>query len=269
MDYVIIGGDARFGWLARLLRGRGEAVGTVFREPARDVPALDLPAVVRTKRAVVNVPPRIDGAKLSFDELLALLPESATVYACGPGHPDGDGRVIDLWANEALIRENAALTAEGALVAAMRASDTAIRDARCLVIGWGRIGRALTERLVGLGAQVTVASRSEQGRHRAVERGAEAVATASVADALPGRRVVFNTAPGMVLDADALRHADADTLIVDLASPPYGVDLTAAWSLGLRAWREPALPGRYCPRSAALALLNAIDRNERGGDLSE
>ena len=82
---------------------------------------------------------------------MALLPESATVYACGPGHPDGDGRVIDLWANEALIRENAALTAEGALVAAMRASDTAIRDARCLVIGWGRIGRALTERLVGLG----------------------------------------------------------------------------------------------------------------------
>ena len=72
MDYVIIGGDARFGWLARLLRERGEAVGTVFREPARDVPALDLPALVRTKRAVVNVPPRIDGAKLSFDELLAL-----------------------------------------------------------------------------------------------------------------------------------------------------------------------------------------------------
>lgn len=269
MDTIIIGGDARFGWLARLLRQRGETVGTVFREPVAGVPSVDVTALTRAKRAVVNVPPRLAGSDMSFDDLLALLPEDAAVYACGPGHPAPDGRVIDLWADEALILENAALTAEGALSAAMKASDAAVRCARCLVIGWGRIGRALAELLVGMGTRVTVASRSEQGRNRAVERGAEAVATAHVADALPGHALIFNTAPGMVLDAEALKRADADALIVDLASPPYGVDLTAAWDLGLRAWREPALPGRYCPRSAARALLKAIDRSERGGDCDD
>ena len=34
----------------------------------------------------------------------------------------------------------------------------------------------------------------------------------------------------------------------------------AAQSLGLQAWREPKLPGRYCPYSAALAMLRALRR---------
>lgn len=265
MDYVIIGGDARFGWLARLLRQRGEAVGTIFREPIDEVPALDAAALARAKRVVVNDPPRLTGSAMSFEALLAALAEDATVYACGPWHPSG-ARAIDLWSDEALIWDNAHLTAEGALAAAMRASDTAIRDSRCLVIGWGRIGQSLTELLVALGARVTVASRSQTGRNRAVERGAEAVDTLKIAEDLPGHRLIFNTAPAMVLDRAALKNADADAMIVDLASPPYGVDLPAAWDMGCRAWREPGLPGRCCPRSAALALLRAIDRRERGGD---
>ena len=49
-------------------------------------------------------------------------------------------------------------------------------------------------------------------------------------------------------------------LIIDLASLPCGVDLRAAWALGLRAWREPGLPGRHCPESAAAALYRAMRR---------
>ena len=47
---------------------------------------------------------------------------------------------------------------------------------------------------------------------------------------------------------------------IDLAGIPYGVDLRTAWRMGVRAWREPGLPGRYCPHSAARAILNAMDR---------
>ena len=66
--------------------------------------------------------------------------------------------------------------------------------------------------------------------------------------------------PQRVLDAETLRRADRDALVIDLSSPPYGVDLEAAQSLGLQAWREPKLPGRYCPYSAALAMLRALRR---------
>ena len=71
---------------------------------------------------------------------------------------------------------------------------------------------------------------------------------------------MFSTPPARVLGRAELEHADRDALIVDLASPPYGVDLEAAQALNLRAWREPKLPGRYCPYSAARALMRAIFR---------
>ena len=49
--------------------------------------------------------------------------------------------------------------------------------------------------------------------------------------------------------------------VMDLASPPYGVDLVAAQCLGVRAWRESGVPGRYCPLAAARAMADAIDRH--------
>lgn len=259
MDYGIIGGDGRLACLVDLLSKRGKVVATFCREGQNNA---GLEALTEANNLVVNCPPKVTGGALAFEEVLALAREDARIFSCGPGHPEEeDGRVIDLWADEQLILDNARLTAEGAVAAAMRASDRALGDTHCLVVGWGRIGRALTELLVGLSAGVTVASRSEQGRHRAVERGAEAVDTASIGAALPGQGLVFNTAPAMVLGEDALIHADGDAMLIDLASPPYGIDLAAAWKLGLRAWREPALPGRYCPRSAAQALLNAMERH--------
>ena len=263
MDYIIIGGDERFAHLARLLRERGRSAGTLYRDPVPGVPALETEALARAGSVVVNCPPRTKESA-SLAEIAERLPESARVYLCGPGHPaQADGRTIDLWSDEELLLENARLTAEGAVCAAMTACGCAIRDARCMVVGWGRIGRALTEILVALSARVTAVSRREGSRNRAVERGAEAVDTGRIGEALPGHRLIFNTAPAMVLDRAALARADSDALLIDLASPPYGVDLRAAWDRGLRAWREPGLPGRYCPQSAALALLRALWRSEK------
>ena len=265
MEYVIIGGDERFGCLAEQLYQHGRQAGTLFREAVPGVPALQPEALTQARAIVVNYPLRPKGEKTSFEEIIRQLPASARIFLCGPEHPKTlcRGRIVDLWADDVLLNENALLTAEGAVCAAMRASRRALRDTRCLVIGWGRIGRALTEILVALGSRVTVASRSLAKRNQAVIRGAEAVATDLIVRALPGHQLVFNTAPEMVLDGQALRGADAGAMVVDLASPPYGVDLRAAWTLGLRAWREPGIPGRYCPQSAARVLLESLLRFEK------
>ena len=79
---------------------------------------------------------------------------------------------------------------------------------------------------------------------------------------LPDQDVIFSTPPATVIDEAALRHVDANALLIDLASPPYGFDLDAARNLNLRAHREPGLPGRYCPLSAARAIYAAVLRWE-------
>ena len=261
MDYVIIGGDERFSHLALLLSERGLRVATLGKGPRRET-AADWQTLLReAKNVVVNDPPRFRGAGMITEEILAFAPRDARVFSCGPLHPHvKDGRLVDLWADEALLVENARLTAEGAVASAMRAASSCLRGMRCMVIGWGRIGQALTELLVALNARVTVASRTPANRLRAAERGAEAADAADIGPALPGHKLIFNTAPRLMLDAATLPGADRDAMLIDLASPPYGIDLHAAWALGLRAWREPGLPGRYCPQSAAQALLSAIER---------
>lgn len=260
MDTIIIGGDARFACLRTLLEQRGRTV----RHIRGGLGAGDINELAGARNVIANCPTKVG---LDLPGLLECVSCDATLWLCGPGHagevPAGR-RIIDLWTDERLIADNAALTAEGAVSAAMTAARRSLRELPALVVGWGRIGRALTDLLVGMGVPVKAASRSEAHRRQAQARGAEAVDTTAIAEALPGRKLIFNTAPGMVLDAVALRRMDRDAMAVDLASPPYGIDLSAAWAQGLRAWREPGLPGRYCPESAAAALLHAMDRAEEG-----
>lgn len=257
MDFAVVGGDARFAYLTRLLCSRGlDARRIGGRDDVPNVAAAEMSDLAEAKNIIVNCPPP--------EGVLPNAAPDAKLWFCGPGRPENIVQpFVNLWRDERLQLENAWLTAEGAVCAAMNAAKRSVKDCRCLVIGWGRIGRALTELLIGMNACVTVASRSEKGRNTATERGAETVSTYEVAQALTDKQIIFSTPPVRLLGERELQHADRDALIIDLASPPYGVDLDAARTLNLRAWREPGLPGRYCPYSAALALLHAIDREER------
>ena len=247
LDFIVLGGDARMSALAKLLRQQGHTARHLQR-PTADA-----------ANVVVNCPA---GGNL---EVLDDIPADTLVYTCGPGHCD-DPRVIDLWKDETLQLDNARLTAEGALCAAMQAGRRSIRETRALVIGWGRIGGALTELRVALGTKVIVASRQSAHRNRAIERGAEAISLEELPSVLPAIDLIFNTAPAMILDGETLKHVKRDAMLIDLASAPYGIDLRAAWGLGLRAWREPALPGRYSPESAAATLYRAILRGGAAHD---
>ena len=257
MDYLIMGGDARMAALAELLRERGREARHVSE--ARAARAM-LPLA---RRIVTQCPGKLG---LSTEALLDMAPQVARIYLCGPGRYEGDGRVVDLWGDEQLLRENALLTAEGAISAAMCAARRCLLGMPCAVIGWGRIGRALAGMLVALGAGVTVVTRSEAHAAQARGAGAQAALTEALPEVLAESLLVFSTPPVMVLDEAMLNHVHLEAMVIDLASPPYGVDLMAAWRLKLRAWREPGLPGRYCPRSAAEVLFNAMERSDASHD---
>ena len=166
-------------------------------------------------------------------------------------------RLLRVLKDEAYTRENAALTAEGALHAAASRMDRALLGSQCLVIGYGRIGKALTRLLRYMGAGVAVAARREESRR---EAGENSVPIQFIPQALPRMDAVFNTVPAQILGEKELKRAKPGCVLIDLASTPYGIDREAAKALGLRAFLESGLPGRYCPVSAAETLLNYIER---------
>ena len=268
MRYAVIGGDMRFAHLVAMLNESGrDAVGFLQEKAGGGSP--DLRELEKFSCIIANWPMRWplsdEARRLSDEEIMEHIAPGSVLLLCGPKFPQRrrwDLQYVNLWEDEALLRENAYLTAEAAVASAMRRTKLAMSGLRCAVIGYGRIGRSLTEILLNLGAKVTVISGRDAKRRAARETGAEAAALADIASALPGQDVIFSTPPATVIDEAALKSVDAGAILIDLASPPYGFDLEAARSLNLHACREPGLPGRYCPLSAARAIYSAVLRWE-------
>ncbi len=209
--------------------------------------------------AVVLSLPRSDLPEAWTDRLPA-----GQKIVCGITGPGFDSlamkrrwQLLRVLRDERCARENAVLTAEGAIHAAMSQTDLALAGQSCLVMGYGRIGKALTGMLRGLGVHVTVAARRRESREAA---GPGSVSTEELARVLPQTALLFNTVPFPLLTEKELRLLPAGAQLYELASPPYGIDLDAARLLNLSIHVESGLPGRYCPRSAAETLLDYLER---------
>ena len=251
MKIAIIGGDRRFDLLAERLAARHD----VLRDPAAEQ--------LGDADAVVTQNP-VRGGHTNMAEILANAPADAHLILHGSGRQGipADRVCTDLLEIEEFVEQNAVLTAEGAISAAMQATQGALTGSVCLIIGYGRIGRALAGMLQGLGAQIMVAARRPDVRLQAKADGAEIFDTGegTLAGAVALADYVFSTPPALLLTEKVLANVRQGVPVIDLASPPYGVDADAAQRLGVNAWRESGVPGRYCPAAAAGLMETAIER---------
>ncbi len=70
--------------------------------------------------------------------------------------------LIDYYSREDFMLQNAIPTAEGAVKVAMEDCKKTIHKSSCLVVGYGRVGKALAKLLKNMGANVTVSARNTQ-----------------------------------------------------------------------------------------------------------
>ena len=140
----------------------------------------------------------------------------------------------------------------------MESTDRTLHGSRCLIIGYGRIGRLLADRLLALGAEVTVSARKYGDLAWIQAWGCQSVQTGALTGQLERFDLIFNTAPALILDGTRLRETREDCVIIDLASAPGGVDQAAAKRLGRQVILAPGLPGKVAPRTAAAAIRDSI-----------
>ena len=160
--------------------------------------------------------------------------------------------------DETYLTDNARLTAEGALCASMSKMTRSLRDAHCLVIGYGRIGKELTRLLRSFGADVTVAARRAESRK---EAGENSVSIERLPSVICKADLIYNTVPARTVSESGLFLIKNTAVLIELASKPYGFDMERAKRLGIHACLESGIPGRYCPESAAGALMRYIERS--------
>ncbi len=160
---------------------------------------------------------------------------------------------------------NAIPSAEGAVFTAMKELDLTLSGLPVLVVGMGRIGTALVNILKGFGADITVAVRSSEGFAKARLAGVKACYISHIDRRY---RLVFNTAPALVFGSELLEKFSSDTLFIDLASEPGGIDFDSARRLGLKTIHALGLPGKKSPVTAgeitAETVMNIIaERSDR------
>lgn len=151
---------------------------------------------------------------------------------------------------------NAVPTAEGAIGIAIREYAGTLNGSRCLVAGFGRIGKVLAWMLRGIGASVSVSARKETDLAWIRSHAYSAVLTEQAGDG--EYDIIFNTVPAPVFSRSVLTGMRGRPLIVDLASLPGGVDRQAAKELGIPVIQALALPGRVAPKAAGEIIKETI-----------
>lgn len=166
--------------------------------------------------------------------------------------------LVDYFQRPELECLNAVPTAEGCLALLFQLRQRTIWESDFLVLGYGRVGRAVARRLELLGGHVTVAARSAEQRANARCAGHHAAPLTALETLLPAFDTVINTIPAMVLPRERLQKLPPEALVIDLASRPGGTDFTAAAELGIRAEHALALPGKCAPRTAGTLIAQTV-----------
>lgn len=270
----VIGGDPRQAALAGLLAEDGHGVHTFALERGEGVRCQESMKELYRADCVLLPLPAVGGGGLVNTPLSdRMLPLGEVVEGMRPGQllcagmadPTLErlaaerGLILkDYFAREELAVLNAIPTAEGAIQIAMEELPVTLHDARVLVLGFGRIGQALVPRLKGLGARVTVAARRHDPRALARSMGACTEGLERLGEWLCGYDLVFNTIPAPVLDREELTVLKEGAVVIDLASRPGGVDVTAAAELGVKVVWALSLPGKVAPVTSGRYIMDTV-----------
>lgn len=158
---------------------------------------------------------------------------------------------------ESYVLKNAFLTAEGAVTLIEETVPYSFYGTAVLIVGYGRIGKALHNILKGYGADITVCSRSKVSKDEAIFNGAKHINFEKLKSDNKAQ-IIFNTVPHMVLTKNELSALKKDAVILDLSSFPGGVDTLVADSLGLTVLNGRRMPSRYTEKTAGYLIGEAV-----------
>lgn len=164
--------------------------------------------------------------------------------------PDAYSKV-DLLQDPVYLAENAAITAECALRLLSTHLPISFHNCPILVIGWGRIGKCLGQKLKQMGANVHVAARKAADLAILSALGYVAVNIHTIA--AEDYCAVINTVPAPVL------RSGGEGVYIDLASCVGITGENVLWARGL--------PGQMLPKASGALIAQRVMRYLQEGTL--
>lgn len=273
---TIIGGDLRIVKLAEMLSKDGFEVYSFGMEKAErieitrcytleeatqksDIIISSLP--LSSNGVTINMP--FSEQKIEWKELIRHLQGKTfiagairqEVYQFAEGK---DIRIIDLLKREELSVLNAISTAEGAIQIAISETVKTLHGSNILILGFGRIGKILAKMLDGMGAHVSCEARKNSDLAWIKAYGYEPIPLKDLDNNLNRFDIILNTIPFVVIDQHNIDQIKKDTLIIDLASNPGGVDKAEVKKREIKFVWALSLPGKVAPVTSAQYIKETL-----------
>jgi dipicolinate synthase subunit A len=150
--------------------------------------------------------------------------------------------------------------AEGVLRLLIELTRRILREHRILVVGYGVTGAVILDYLVAARCAPTVTTRHPKALERARQCGAAPVAYAERVAAMGAADIVINTVPSTGAVPPQAFAALRDRIVVDIASPPGGMDHEAARAAGVQVHWPRGLAGGRAPLTAGDAQYAFVAR---------
>lgn len=268
---TVVGGDLRIVKLIEMLDKDGYKVFTYGLENSEELlnlesvemcPTLE-EAVSNSKIVVGPIPLSSDRKRLSTPfgrnnvELTDFVQALKDKYLIAGNvnireELEGNGiQYTDLLKREEFSVLNTIATAEGTIQIAMEETQRTVHGSNVLVMGFGRIGKVLAKMLDGIGAKVYCEARKNEDISWIKAYGYNPVHLNDLNENLNKFDIIINTIPFQILDAERLDLIRKETIIVDLASNPGGVDRRAAREKGIKVIWALSLPAKVAPLTSA------------------
>ncbi len=241
--------------------------GRLCEDTVKEADVIILPLPCSKDNKTINTP--ISNDIINIDELFSFVNPDAVVLG-GKITEEikslAQFTVYDYLNREEMAIYNAIPTVEGAIEIAIKNTPFTIHGSKILVLGFGRIGKLLCDRFSALGAQVTAEARKVSDLAWIKSYGYIGVPLSALSETIGVYDIIINTIPSQILNWQLLKLVKDDTLIIDLASKPGGVNLDAATKLNKKVIWALSLPGAVAPVTAGLiikeTILNILDESE-------
>lgn len=274
MNISIIGGDVRQGYLAEMLNEKynvtAYALDRFIFPTVKNI--INYPLEIKTADVVIlpmpllandtDINASLASSRHKLQTILQYIPKNSLVLA---GSVDSNAYSIasklDIQLTDYLKRDelkiyNAIATAEGAIQIAMEEMPITLHGSKCLIIGNGNIGSYLRDKLIALGAYVTVSARSFKDFAQISLAGAKTAETYNLHN-LSSFDLIINTVPSLVLGENQLCDISDNAVLIDLASRPGGVDFEKTASKKV-IWAL-SLPGKVAPITSAKYIADTVN----------
>lgn len=279
-NFTIVGGDLRIIKLANMLAADGNNVYAYGVEKAEELKGNSsiiicdkLADAVKNSEIIIGPIPFSSNGKdinspfsdnqISIRELMHVI--NAKILIAGSITPevyslanDEYIEIIDIMKREELAVLNTISTAEGAIEIIIANTNKIVHGSKVLILGFGRIGKVLARKLIGLSAKVTCAARKDEDLAWIKTYGYDKTNINAIGENLAEYDVIVNTVPHLILTEERLKYVKDDCLLVDLASNPGGIDKRAAKNKKLKLIWALALPGKVAPTTTAEFIKETV-----------